>query len=143
MSLTTAVADPNTRRRLAKEAVVEARAAIQDMSGVTGKLVLTGFDAAQKIRPGFLEDNVHTLLPGWAEAIEPHWEAGKAAGDPEAHLNNNALEVANDLLSVTDAHAEQAGDQTARAVYQRLRPRAPKRVAAHMPRLASFVTRNT
>lgn len=143
MSLTAAVADPSTRRRLAKEAVVEARVAIEDMSGLTGKVVLAGFDAAQKIRPGFLEGNVHALLPDWAAVLDPHWAAGQAAGDPEAHLNANALTVANDLLSVTDTYAEGASDQRARAVYERLRPRAPKRIAAHMPRLADFVRRNT
>lgn len=142
MSLTEAVADPARRDAIAKDSMSEATAAIAAIGGLKGVTLKVGMEAIERVRPGFLEKQIHDLLPGFARAVEPHWQAGLDRGDPEAHLDANGLEVATDLLAVSDERAENSKDPTARAAYQRVRAGAPKRIAEHMPRIASFIAKH-
>lgn len=139
MSLVEAVGDPVRRDAIAKASMGEAAKAVASVRGLRGVTLRVGMEAIERVRPGFLEKQIHDLLPGFAAAIEPHWQTGVEQGDPSAHLQANGLEVANDLLAVSDARAESSTDATARAAYQRVRPAAPKRIAEHMPRIASFI----
>lgn len=137
------VSDPEQRPRIADDAVREATLAIRARTGIKAAAAQFGFDAINRIRPGFLARQVEELLPAMADAIEPWWAEGGRRGDAPAWLNQHADEVAEALLQVTDTHAASAHDQAAVAVYERLRSSAPKRIANEMPRIATFVARWT
>lgn len=141
MSLVDAVSDPARRRTVAAEAVREAEAAIRERRGLQARAARVGLDTINLLRPGFLERQVHLLLPAMADAVEPWWRQGTAEGDPIAVLERDAAPVAEALLEVTDAHVARADDRAAIAVYQRLRPAAARRVTEQMPRIARFVER--
>lgn len=135
------VSDPEQRPRIADDAVREVALAIGSRTGIKGAAAQFGLEAINRIRPGFLARQVEELLPAMADAIEPWWATGRSRGDAPAWLKANANQVADALLTVTDAHVAEAHDQAAIAVYQRLRSAAPQRIAAEMPRIATFVTR--
>lgn len=135
------VSDPAHRPRIADDAIREASIAVGSRSGVKAVAAQFGLEAINRIRPGFLARQVEELLPEMADAIEPWWVQGRGHGDAPAWLRANADEVAEALLSVTDTHVASARDQTAIAVYQRLRSVAPTRIAAEMPRIATFIER--
>ncbi len=137
------VSDPEQRPDIANDAVVEAAAALRSRSGIKAVAAQFGFDAINRIRPGFLARQVEELLPAMAEAVEPWWVEGRAQGDAPAWLTSHADEVAEALLGVTDDHVASAHDQAAVAVYRRLRSVAPRRIAAEMPRVAAFIARWT
>jgi len=134
------VVDGDDRRQLAQEAVAEAGEAIRSR-GLAGMPARVGLETIHRFRPGFLEHHVELLLPELVVAFEPHWSAGHETDDATDYLIENATAISHDLLAVTDTHAAQASDQTAIVVYERLRPFAVRRVADHMPRIASLVHR--
>lgn len=139
MSLSDAVADTQRRSSIAKAAVVEVAAAIRARSGLKGLAAQVGLDTINRLRPGFLEGQIDVLLPGMAEALEPWWHDGLESGDAPQWLNGHRLQVAEDLLTVTDEYVAQASDQVAIAVYDRLRKQAPVRIAHEMPRISTFI----
>lgn len=143
MSLSRRIGDPDVRAAVAADAVAEAELAVKGRGGIRGASAQLGLDTINRLRPGFLERHVHAMLPDLAQAIQPVWEQGVAAGDPVAHLNQEAEEVTGALLTVTDAYVSSASDAKAIAVYERLRPHAPDRISAQMPRIARFIDRHT
>lgn len=142
-SLSNALQDAAIRRSVAADAVAEAEAAVQQRSGLRGVAAQLGLETINRVRPGFLERHIHAMLPDMADAVEPHWRSGMLAGDPTRHLEANAAEVTESLLAVSDAYVDNATDAKAIAVYQQLRPRAPKRISEQMPRIACFIERHT
>ena len=143
MSLYKVVSDHRTRSDVAADAVAEAESAVRDRNGLGGFSAQLGLETINLLRPGFLERHIHAMLPAMALVIEPHWNDGVASGDGPAHLEQNADAVTGDLLDVADAYVAGANDAKAIAVYNQLRPRAPRRVAEQMPRIARFIERHT
>lgn len=143
LSLSNALQDPTVHRAVAVDAVAEAEAAVHERSGLRGVAAQLGLETINRVRPGFLERHLHAMLPDMADAVEPHWNAGALAGDHQEHFAANAAAVTNSLLAVTDAYVERATDTKAIAVYQQLRPRAPRRIAEQMPRIVRFIARHT
>ena len=143
MSLLRALNDQARRDEIAAAAVAEAEAAVRARSGLRGVAAQLGLDTINRLRPGFLRRHVNAMLPDMARAVEPHWDEGVAVGDPTAHFEANADMVSHDLLAVTDNYVEQASDDRARAVYHRLRARAPMHVSEQMPRIARFIAEHS
>jgi len=143
MSLVKALGNGSQRSVIAADAVAQAEAAVRSRPGFGGVSAQLGFETINRLRPGFLERHVHAMLPDMARAVEPHWEAGRSAGGERAHLVANAHVVTKDLLAVADAYVADATDRKAIAVYNQLRPRATRRIAEQMPRIAEFFERHT
>lgn len=143
MGLARALQDKDTRRLVSADAIAEAEKAVRERSGIRGVSAQFGLETINRLRPGFLERHIHAMLPDMARAVEPHWEDGIATGDPCGYLKSHAVGVTAALLQVADAYVEQASDTTAIAVYQQLRPRADRRIAEQMPRIAGFIQRHS
>ncbi len=142
MSLSDVIADPNRKAEIIADGMRELEAEVNGLGGIKGKAVGGAFGAVQKMRPGFIEDNVERMLPMFAPAIDPHYEAGKAAGDVPAHFVNNGDAIAEDMLAVTDQRAADANNKVAVGIYEKLRKGAKGFVVAAMPRLGPFVDRH-
>ncbi|MEM7092123.1 MAG: hypothetical protein AAF567_03910 [Actinomycetota bacterium] len=141
MTLVDAVADPDRRARIARDAVGEAEAAVRSRPGLRGMASRMGLETINRLRPDFLARQVEHLLPAWADAVDPWWAEGLQNGDAPGWLNRHADEIARALLDVTDQHVETAEDEAAVEVYRHLREVAPDRIAAEMPRISRFVDR--
>lgn len=142
MSLTDVVADPARRESLVSDGMRELEAEVNNLSGLKGKATKAGYKTVQKVRPGFIEQNVDRLLPAFAPTLDPHYEAGKTAGDVEGHFVKNADTIAGDLLSVTDKRAAEASNAAAVKVYEKLRGAAEGQVVAAMPRVGALAARH-
>ena len=143
MTLRQRLANPQVRTAVAADAVSEAQSVVKERGGVRGRAAKLGMETVDRLKPGFLERHVAAMLPDWADAIDPYWSAGQAAGDPTEHLVANAPDVADAMLGVSDAYVEKATYGRAIKAYERLRPHAPERIVEHMPRIASFVEKHT
>lgn len=141
-SLTELVDDPGERDTLAAEAVKETERAIKSRRGLKAMVAQVALETINRLRPGFLQRQINALLPGMALALDPWWAEGVEQGDAPAWLNSHPTEVALALLDVTDDHVAAANDAAAVAVYQRVRPQAPKRIAAEMPRIGRFIEKH-
>lgn len=139
MSLSDQLSDDTRRAEIVADAISEVEAEVDGLSGLKGKAIQAGYGGLNKIRPDMVSSNLHKLLPRMAPAIDPHYEAGKAAGDVPAHFVANADTIAEDLLAVTDARAAEANNKAAVSVYNKLRKGAKDQVVGAMPRIGAFV----
>lgn len=142
MTLSDALQDPIRKEAIIKDALAEVDTEVNGLSGLKGKAMKAGYQAVQKLRPGFLESNLDRLLPKFAPAIDPHYEAGLASGDVEAHFVSNADQVANDLLAITDERAAGTDNKAAASIYNKMRKGAKDQVVNAMPRIGAFVARH-
>jgi len=143
MPLTELLADDDRRAEIVADAIAEVEAEVDGLGGIKGKAIQAGYGGLKKIRPDMVSSNLHKLLPRMAPAMDPHVEAGQAAGDVPAHFVANADTIAEDLLAVTDARAAEANNKAAVGVYNKLRKGAKDQVVAAMPRIGQFVQRHT
>jgi hypothetical protein len=116
---------------------------VASKGGLGGMAVKTGYKVIQAIKPGMIRESLDKLLPDFATALQPLYEAsgasdanGDAARDRFVeHLESNRSEAADALLSVTDGKAENAKNRTLKKTYERLRPTAREHVEKAVPNL--------
>src|SRR5205823_11102990 len=76
--------------------------------------------------------------------LEPFWADAQAKNEPVGPLMNaRAGEVADSLLSISDARAARAKNQGAKKAYEKLRPTGKKNVEAAVPRPGRLVSKYT
>ena len=114
---------------------------VRAKTGVAGMAVRSGYKVVRALRPGIVRDLLDKLVPEFCRALEPKFEAARARGGAlpeafEAVLVEAPGEVAEALLSVTDARAERAENKVLRKTYARLRSGAKAHVEAAVPNLA-------
>lgn len=107
--------------------------------GLSGLAVKAGYKVVKAFKPGFVMHVIDSLMPDFAKAMEPmHVREGGAGPDAFAkYLQSHADEVADALLSVTDARAARASNATLRKTYERLRGGARENVIGAVPALVS------
>ena len=111
------------------------------MSGVSGSAVKLAHKTVTTFQPGHVRHMVGVLLPEMADALEPYWTGfnasdGFAFGD---YLAKRGGEVAQALLSVTDARAAASDRPTVIKAYGSVRGSAVKHVQAALPRVGDLV----
>jgi hypothetical protein len=112
---------------------------VDGKGGLSGMAIKAGYKVIKAIKPGFVQQVVDSLLPDFAAAMEPMYTREGGAG-PDAfakYLQSHNDEVADALLSVTDARAERAKNATIRKTYERLRGGARENVSAAVPNLVA------
>lgn len=112
---------------------------VDGKGGLSGMAIKAGYKVIKAIKPGFVPHVVDSLLPDFAAAMEPMYTREGAAG-PDAfakYLTSHHDEVADALLSVTDARAQRAKNGTIRKTYERLRGGARDNVSAAVPQLVA------
>ncbi len=111
---------------------------VDGKSGLSGFAVKTGYKVVKAIKPGFVTQVVEALLPDFAAAMEPMQSKAGGGGEPFAkYLDGHRDEVADALLSVTDAKAQRSSNGTVRKTYEKLRGGAREHVIAAVPNLVS------
>jgi hypothetical protein len=116
---------------------------VADKSGLSGLAVKAGFKAVKGIRPGFIRQVVHDLLPEFAKALDPMYqEAIGADKDVGRYFVDNSGKAADALLAITDQKAVRAKNRMVKATYDKLRGQAKKNVETAMPRLGKLIEKH-
>ncbi len=116
---------------------------VADKSGISGLAIKAGYGVVKGIKPGFVRQVVHDLLPELAKALDPIHAEAVAQGKPvPAHFEANAGRVADGLLAITDGKAKNAKSGAVKGTYEKLRPTAKKHVEAAVPRLGRLVEKH-
>lgn len=139
MDLVAMLADPSLRQRVIKEGAALVDAEVAKRSGMAGIAIRTGFAAIKKIRPDIVEDSLDKLLPAFAPAIQPHVAAGEASGGVASYFSANASRIADDLLAVTDAKAQNAQNAIMKRTYATLRGQAHKQTTQSVPAVGAWL----
>lgn len=138
-SLVDKLTAPEVRPKVVAACVDLVDREVDAKGGISGFAVKAGYKVIKALKPGFVTQVVDTLLPEFAEAMQPihDREAAGGADDFVRYLQGHAGEVADALLGVTDARAQHAKNATVKKTYEKLRPAAKDNVTAAVPNLAT------
>jgi hypothetical protein len=116
---------------------------VADKSGLSGIAIKTAYKVVGAIKPGFIREVVDHLLDPFLDALEPVVQEAVSKGAPvRAHFVQNADQVANALLKITDDRVSRSERPVIKKTYDQLRPKAQVHVAAAAPRLGALVERH-
>ncbi len=113
-----------------------------------GFMIKSAYAMIKGIKKKFVPEVVDTLLDDWLGKLQPHYDKWSAASisPPPSGFSDYVIarsdDVAEDLLSVTDARAEKTSHTTAKKMYGRMRAGAKKDVIDAMPDLARMIERH-
>jgi len=112
-------------------------------SGISGTAVKLAYKTVNTFMPGHTRHMVQALLPQMVDKLEPHWADFNASGSSGFgdFLAKNGRQVAEDLLSVTDASAAKSHRPTIVKAYGTVRGSAVKHVVAALPQVGELVQR--
>ena len=106
-----------------------------------GFVLKSAYATIKAIKKKFVPEVVDALLDDWLGKIQPHydkWSANKQSSFSD-YVIARSDDVAEDLLSVTDARAEKTSHTTAKKMYHRMRDGAKRNVIEAIPDLARVI----
>src|SRR5689334_10280321 len=109
-----------------------------------GFVIKSAYAAIKAIKKRFVSETVDGMLDEWLGKISPHydkWSASKASTFHD-YLVARSDDVAEDLLSVTDARAERTSHTTAKKMYARMRDGAKRNVIEAIPALGKLLEKH-
>jgi hypothetical protein len=114
---------------------------VAQKSGISGTAVKVAYKAVNKFMPGHVRHMVESMLPQMVDQLEPYWADFSASGGSEFgdYLAKHGEEVAQSLLSVTDARAAASSRPTVTKAYGSVRGSATKHIVAALPQLGDLV----
>ena len=132
---------PDTRPQVIADCYLLLEQEIADKSGVSGTAVKLAYKTVNTFMPGHVRHMVGVMLPQMVSELEPFWADFSVSGGSEFgdYLAKRGEEVAQALLSVTDARAAASGRPTVIKAYRAVRGNAAKHVQAALPRVGDLV----
>jgi hypothetical protein len=109
-----------------------------------GFVIKSAYATIKAIKKKFVPEVVDALLDDWLGKLQPHfdkWHATKPSTFSD-YLVARSDDVAEDLLSVTDARAEKTSHTTAKKMYGRMRAGAKRDVIEAIPDLAKMIEKH-
>ena len=109
-----------------------------------GFVIKSAYATIKAIKKRFVPEVVDSLLDEWLEKLQPHYDkwAATKQGTFSEFVIARSDDVAEDLLSVTDARAQKTSHTTAKKMYQRMRDSAKKNVVEGIPELSRMIERH-
>jgi hypothetical protein len=132
---------PDTQPKVMTDCYTLIEQEVAEKSGVSGTAVKLAYKTVNKFMPGHVRHMVEILLPEMVGQLEPFWADFSTSGGYEFgdYLAKGGDEVAQALLSVTDARAAASGRPTVIKAYGTVRGSAVKHVQAALPRVGDLV----
>jgi hypothetical protein len=110
-------------------------------SGISATGLKVAYKGLTAFAPGYYQQVIEELLPGWTEALEPYWADFSATGGSEFgdYLAKRPEDVSEALLSVTDAAGRGSKRASVVKMYNAVRGGAIKHIEAALPNLGATV----
>jgi len=109
-----------------------------------GFIIKSAYATIKAIKKRFIPEVVDTMLDDWLGKLQPHyerWSANKTSSFAD-YVVARSDDVAEDLLSVTDARAARTSHTTAKKMYGRMRDGAKKNVVEAIPALGRMIEKH-
>ena len=132
---------PGTRPEVAKDCFTLIQQEMSEKSGISAAAVKLAYKTARAFAKGYLKSTVESLLPDLVTELEPYWAdftASGAAGFGD-YLAKRGDEVAEALLSVSDARAKMSERPVIIRAYGTVRGGAAKHIVAALPAVGALV----
>lgn len=132
---------PETRPQVIADSLTLIDAELADKSGISGNAVKLAYKTVNSFASGYVRETVESILPEAAARLQPYWTDFSAAGGAEFgdYLAKRGEEVAESLLSITDAWADESDKAIVVKAYRAVRSGAARHVEAALPRLGDLV----
>jgi hypothetical protein len=132
---------PDTQPKVIADCYELIQQEISEKSGISGTAVKLAYKTVNTFMPGHIRNMVGKLLPDMVDQLEPFWadfssSGGSVFGD---YLAKRGGEVAQALLSVTDARAAASDRPTIVKAYGSVRSSAAKHIEIALPRVGDLV----
>jgi hypothetical protein len=124
---------PDTQPKVIADCYALIQQEVSDKSGISGTAVKIAYKTVNAFMPGHIRNMVVQLEPFWADF---NTSGGSEFGD---YLAKRGDEVAQALLTVTDAKAASSGRPTIVKAYGSVRGSAVKHIEAALPRVGDLV----
>ncbi|WP_256838420.1 DUF6918 family protein [Ornithinimicrobium faecis] len=137
-SLQQTLLEPARRPAVVKTLVAVVDAEVAGKTGISGRIIKTGYAAVTKVSDGFVAKAVNKLLPGFSAALDPFWQerGDRAFADTLVARQDEAAEA---LLTVTDSNVAGSNNGVVKRVYGSLRGKAKDNVIAALPRVGAAI----
>ena len=139
-SLVERLGNPSIRPQVIAECVELIDAQVKQK----GFVIKSAYATIKAIKKRFIPEVVDSMLDEWLTKLQPHydrWFASKTSTFSD-YVIARGDEVAEDLLSVTDARADRTSHTTAKKMYGRMRDGAKKNVIEAIPALARMIEKH-
>jgi len=113
-------------------------------TGISGMAIKGGYKMFKKVKPTAVEDAMDSLLDEFVEKLDPVYEEYRSSAKDETlerFLVRNGPRIADTLLEITDARAENTPHRVIKKAYMKLRPMASKQVQEALPAVSRLVER--
>ena len=134
---------PGTKPQVVADCRVLVDQQVKDKSGVSAAALKLGYKTVTSFAPSYLNDTIDSMLPEFVQQLEPFWADFTASGSSEFgdYLVKHGDDVAEALLSVTDARAAASGRPAVVRAYRTVRGGAGKHIVASLPRVGDLVAK--
>ena len=136
---------PERRRALVEDGARVVRGEVERRGGLSGLALKGAFKVVEAVNRDFVPDALDRLLPAFASKLEPFFEARdrESPGESmERFLGSRQREVAEALLSITDARVARLQRGPIRGTYDKLRPSGQRYVEEAVPAIGSLLDRH-
>ena len=132
---------PDTQPKVIDDCCALIEQEVKTLSGISGTAVKVAYKTVIMFAPGHVRYMVEVLLPNLVDKLQPYWadfnsSGGVVFGD---YLAKNGDQVAEDLLTVTDARAEASDRPVIIKAYRSVRTSAGRHIRAALPRVGDVV----
>jgi hypothetical protein len=141
VSLDAILLGPDTRPQVIADCFTLVEQEVSGMSGISGTAVKVAYKTVNAFMPGHVRFMVNRLLPEMVAKLEPYWADFSSSGGSQFgdYLAKRGDEVAEALLTVTDARAAESGRPVIIKAYGSVRASAARHVEAALPRVGDLV----
>jgi hypothetical protein len=115
---------------------------VAEKGGISGLALKATYGVVKGVGADYIPGAIQRLLPETISALEPIWDEGIQAGNPEAHLTQNSDRTAEIILGVTDAKIKRAKNGLICASYNKLRKSVKSDIVAAVPGLAQIISKH-
>jgi hypothetical protein len=114
---------------------------VSTKSGISGTALKLAYKTVITFAPGHVRHMVEKMLPDMLDQLQPYWTDFRTSGSSGFgdYLAKRGDEVAQSLLSVTDARAEASDRPVIIKAYRSVRGSAVKHVEAALPLAGELV----
>ena len=135
---------PGNRPKVIADCVTLVQEEVDSKGGLSGLAIKAAYAVVKAVKPGFVAEAVDHMLDDFVDRLEPFWADAQAKNEPVgALMSARAGQVADALLSISDARAARAKNQGVKKAYEKLRPTGKKNVEAAVPRLGRLIAKYT
>jgi hypothetical protein len=134
---------PETQPKVMADCYTLIEQEVSDNRGIRGTALKVAYKAVSAVAPGHVRYLMEAMLPQMVDQLEPFWVEFSASGSSEFgdYLLKRGDEVAEALLSVTDARAAASGRPMVVKAYRAVRGGAGQHIGASLPRVGDLVAK--